>query len=181
MSCISGSMPEISCLVADDNTNPATVPSAFRLPSSGFTMHLWPLLLLLLLPWVAQAESGVIGSVKNAAGEAHVVRAQNRLPALPGMHLHTQDTLTTGVTGSLGIILRDDSLISLGPNSEMQVAQFQFDPASQQLSLLTQITRGTAAYLSGQISKLLPGAARVETPTAIIGVRGTHFVVQVDE
>lgn len=134
-----------------------------------------------LFSWAAQAEPVVIGSVKNAAGEAHVIRTQSRIPALPGMHLHEQDTLATGVTGSLGIILRDDTLVSLGPNSELQVAQFRFDPANQQLSLLTQITRGTAAYLSGQISKLLPGAARVETPTAMIGVRGTHFVVKVNE
>ena len=33
------------------------------------------------------------------------------------------------------------------------------------------------AYLTGLIGKLAPEKARFETPTATIGIRGTHFAV----
>jgi hypothetical protein len=128
----------------------------------------------------AWAEAPVIGSVKTTSGDARIVRSQGAAPALIGMHLYAQDTLVTGAGGSLGLILRDDSLVSLGPNSELNLVQFQFDPAAQQLSLLTRITQGTVAYFSGQMSKLSPSAVQVETPTATLGVRGTYFVVEVE-
>jgi hypothetical protein len=41
--------------------------------------------------------------------------------------------------------------------------------------------KGTVAYLSGLISKLSPDSAHLETPTASIGIRGTKFVVKVEE
>ena len=40
--------------------------------------------------------------------------------------------------------------------------------------------QGTFSYLSGQISKLVPGAVRLETPDATIGMRGTHVLVKVE-
>jgi hypothetical protein len=128
--------------------------------------------------WAAEGET--IGSIKNLQGQAAVVRTQQSLPAEIGLRLMRNDVLKTGPNGSVGIILRDDTLLAVGPNSELLMADFAFAPAEGKLSLVTRLTQGTAAYLSGQIGKLAPHAVRFETPVATIGTRGTMFAVKID-
>ncbi|HZW37076.1 MAG TPA: FecR family protein, partial [Candidatus Deferrimicrobiaceae bacterium] len=91
------------------------------------------------------------------------------------------DTLGTGRDGSMGVIFRDNSTLSLGPDSSLVIKTFLFSPAEGKLGLWVRISRGTMAYLSGLIGKLAPASARFETPVASIGIRGTRFAVKVDE
>jgi len=49
------------------------------------------------------------------------------------------------------------------------------------LKLGATMAKGTLAYLSGAIAKIKPDAVSVKTPTGTIGVRGTHFVLKVEE
>jgi len=122
-----------------------------------------------------------IGVVRNAEGVATVTRGEEVLPATPGTKLLAGDILGTGLDGTLGVIFRDNSTLSLGPESSLAVDTFLFSPAEGKFGLLARITRGTMAYLSGLIGKLAPESARFETPTASIGIRGTHFAVRVGE
>jgi len=124
---------------------------------------------------------GTIGVVRNSAGSATVTRGGNVLPATTGTRLHSGDTLGTGPDGSLGVILRDDSSLSLGPSSSLVLKDFLFSPSEGKFSLLVHLSKGTMAYLSGLIGKLAPGKVRFETPTATIGIRGTHFAVKAGE
>lgn len=124
---------------------------------------------------------GIIGVVRICAGSATVARDGNVLPATTGTRLHIGDTLGTGPDGSLGVILRDDSSLSLGPSSSLVLRDFAFSPSEGKFSLFVRISKGTMAYLSGLIGKLAPEKARFETPTASIGIRGTHFAVKVGE
>ncbi len=138
------------------------------------------LVLCLLAASAWATENETIGSVKNLQGSVTVVRTQQKLPAQIGLKLLRQDVLKTGPNASVGIILRDDTLLSLGPSSEMALADFAFAPVEGKLSLVTRLIQGTAAYLSGQIGKLAPQSVRFETPVATIGTRGTMFAVKVD-
>jgi hypothetical protein len=122
-----------------------------------------------------------IGVVRTASGAATVTRGEMTLPAAPGLKIMAGDTLGTGRDGSLGVILRDDSSLSIGPESRLVLRSFLFSPSDGKFSLVARITRGTMAYLSGLIGKLAPGKARFETPTATIGIRGTRFAVKVEE
>ncbi len=135
--------------------------------------------LLAASAWAAEGET--VGSIKNVQGQATVVRGQESLPAAVGMRLSRSDLLKTGANGSLGVILRDDTVFSLGPNTEMALADFAFSPAEGKLSLVTRMMRGTAAYLSGQIGRLSPQSVRFETPVATIGIRGTLFGVKIED
>jgi hypothetical protein len=130
---------------------------------------------------VAAASDGSVGRVKTVEGTASIVRGQGSLPAVVNERILQGDTLTTGPNGSLGVILKDDTSLSLGPNSAVVVDQFQFAPAEGKLSLVTRMVRGTAVYISGIIAKLSPQSVRFETPNATIGIRGTRFLVKVDE
>jgi len=120
-----------------------------------------------------------VGLVKTANGEAFILRDGRRTVALPGSGLVLGDVLSTGATGHLGVILRDDTLLSLGPSTETRIEQFAFEPAGQSLGMVLRVTRGLIAYVSGKISKLAPGSVRIETPVATLGVRGTRFVARI--
>jgi hypothetical protein len=122
-----------------------------------------------------------IGVVRNVSGDATVTRGEKTLPAAPGLKLLVGDTLVTGKDGALGVILRDDSSLSIGPESRLVLRSFLFSPSEGKFELVARITQGTMAYLSGLIGKLAPEKARFETPTATIGIRGTRFAVQVGE
>jgi hypothetical protein len=122
-----------------------------------------------------------IGVVRSASGDASVTRGEYTLPAAPGLKLMVGDTLGTGRDGSLGVILRDDSSLSIGPGSLLVLRSFLFSSSEGKFHLVASITRGTMAYLSGLIGKLAPEKARFETPTATIGIRGTRFTVKVGE
>ena len=140
------------------------------------------LLAAVLVPAWGHADTDpTIGVVRNSAGSATVTRGGNVLPATAGTRLHTGDTLGTGPDGSLGVILRDNSSLSLGPSSSLVLRDFLFSPSEGKFSLLVRFSRGTMAYLSGLIGKLAPEKARFETPTATIGIRGTHFAVVAGE
>jgi len=133
----------------------------------------------LIWPAPAPAAEDFIGSVNKTQGTASIVRQGQAIPARAGERLMQNDTLRTGADGSLGVIFRDDTLLSLGPDSELTVDKFVFAPAEGNLAIVTKMAKGTAAYLSGKIAKLSPQAARFETPLAVLGIRGTRFVVQV--
>lgn len=120
-----------------------------------------------------------IGVVKTVSGNAFILREGHRLTAQPGSGLAVGDVLSTGATGTLGVILRDDTVLSLGPSSETRIDQFAFEPAEKKLGMLLRVTRGLIAYISGRIAKLAPGAARIETPVATLGIRGTRLVARI--
>lgn len=128
---------------------------------------------------IARAED--VGQVKVAKGTVHVERDGKRLPAEVGMPIRQSDTLITGADGSAGVTFSDNSLLSTGPNSVLVVDRYTFDTTTHAGAFDTSLKKGTLAVVSGKMVKQSPGAMRVRTPAAIMGVRGTEFVVQVDE
>jgi hypothetical protein len=119
------------------------------------------------------------GRIKVVSGEAVIVRAGSTVPAHNGAAVYASDSLRTGKDGRVGVTLSDDTQVSIGPASEVRLDSFVFEPGQGQLALVLKFIRGTAAYVSGQIAKLAPDAVRLETPAAIVGVRGTTLAVKV--
>ena len=121
------------------------------------------------------------GRVKVSKGEVQIERDGKRLPAPVGAMIQARDTVKTGPDGSVGITFLDNSLLSAGPNSELVIERFVFDSTTHKGEFDTALKKGTLAVVSGKIVKQSPEAMRVKTPAAIMGVRGTEFVVKVDE
>jgi hypothetical protein len=134
-------------------------------------------LALLAGPGTAQETS--IGTVKAVFGRAVVVRGEEEIEARPGLPLMETDIVRTGGDGRLGLSLKDETRLSLGPDTRVELEQFVFAPAEQRLGLTVRVLRGIAAFVTGRMAKLAPEAVRIETPTSIIGVRGTHVLVKV--
>ncbi|MEY2953893.1 MAG: hypothetical protein RLZZ401_1980 [Pseudomonadota bacterium] len=128
---------------------------------------------------LAQAERPP-GIVKTVAGQAYIDFNGQRSPASIGTPVYLRSQLTTGANGSVGITFRDETVMSLGPNSQLAIDQYLFSPGSNQAGLATSLARGTLNYVSGLIAKMRPESVSVTTPTAVIGVRGTQFVVRVE-
>jgi len=135
--------------------------------------------LLVAVPARAAEQPAPAGQIKVVSGSAFIVRGNTVLPAAIGQRVFESDKVRTGSDGRLGITLKDDTRFSLGPNSEVHLERFAYAPAEGHLALALNVVRGIAAYVSGRIAKLSPDAVRLETPGAIVGVRGTTLALSV--
>lgn len=125
----------------------------------------------------ALAEGPRIGQVKTASGEAAILRQGAKVPARLGDPVYAADIVQTGEHGSIGITFIDNTVFSAGPNSEVALDKFRFDAGGDEM--LAELRRGTLSVVSGDITKKSPGALKIKTPTALLGVRGTTFAVEV--
>lgn len=122
-----------------------------------------------------------VGQIKVSKGHVSVERNGKTLPGDVGLLLEAADVVRTGSDGSVGITMRDNSLLSAGPNSILSLERFEFDPTTSDGRFDARVQRGTVAVVSGRIAKKSPQSMTVKTPSAVLGVRGTEFVVSVDE
>ena len=136
------------------------------------------LMLAAATPVFAQQPSAA-GRIKVASGSAFIVRQGAAIPAQVGQVVFEADGLRTGADGSIGVTLKDDTRVSIGPSSELRLERFVYAPAEGGLGLVLKFMRGVAAYVSGRIAKLAPDSIRLETPAAIVGVRGTTLAIRV--
>lgn len=120
-----------------------------------------------------------IGTVKRVAGTAHVDRGKVARPAQAGTKLEVGDTLVTGKDGRIAVTFIDDSRFSVGPRSRVSLDHFEFDGTTHKGSFSARVEKGTLAVVSGQIAHENSKGMTVQTPTSILGVRGTRFVVRV--
>jgi hypothetical protein len=121
-----------------------------------------------------------IAQIKNVTGQAAVLRSGERRPANVGDMLLVKDVIETGPDGAIGITFIDNTVFSAGPSSQIALDEFRFDSNDFRGAMLADLRRGTLAVVSGDIARSTPGAMKVKTPTAILGVRGTTFAVQVN-
>jgi hypothetical protein len=128
---------------------------------------------------VAAQERPVAGRIKVSSGSAFIVRDGAQIPAQVGQVLFEADGLRTAGDGKVGVTLNDDTRLSLGPNSELKLERFMYTPADSTFGLALKFVKGAATYVSGRIAKLAPNSIRLETPAAIIGVRGTTLAISV--
>ena len=135
-------------------------------------------LTLLAAPAFAQRPAAA-GRIKLATGEVFVVRGGTSEPAKVGQEVYESDSLRTGSDGRLGVTLIDDTRVSLGPGSEGRAQQLSVDAGRRSAGSGSELRSWMAVYVSGKIAKLAPDSIRLETPGAIVGVRGTTVAIQV--
>jgi hypothetical protein len=138
-------------------------------------------LLCLVSVGVSWANEMHIGRIKTLGGTVVVLHQGNEMHPVVGTRLFTQDIIKTGQDGSVGIILQDDTIFSLGPDSELAMKEFRFDPLKKDFSLVSRMIRGTFIFISGLIGKLSPESIKIETPDGTVAIRGTRFAVQIQE
>ena len=138
------------------------------------------LAVLVMATPVFAEEPYAAGRIKVVSGSAFIVRDNTAIPAALGQIVYESDGLRTGADGRIGVTLKDDTRVSLGPSSELRLQHFVYEPGSGGLGMVVQFVRGVAAYVSGRMAKIAPQSIRLETPAAIVGVRGTSLAIRVD-
>ncbi len=156
-----------------------------RLPP---TLHLL-LALLLAAPLshaqtAAPAEAPRAGTFKQVQGEAWVGSAatpvaQRRAPQ-PGDGLRESERVSTGASGAATIVLKDGTALTVGPNSTVDLSRFQFDSTTQKGNFLLDLLQGSVRVVTGLLAKVNPELFKVQTPTSVVGVRGTDFIVETE-
>jgi len=96
-----------------------------------------------------------------------------------GLPLKEGDRLTTSDGASAIIRMEDGTRMTVRPNTEIVLARYQYKENAQDNGMLMQLVRGGFRAVTGLISKSSPHAARVQTSTATIGIRGTDFDARV--
>ena len=127
------------------------------------------------------------GSSAQSAGEVEFSRGvgfaqtpgQNPRTLGKGLALREGDRLTTSDGASAIIKLDDGTRMTVRPNSELVLQQYQFKENAPDNSMVMQLVRGGFRAVTGLISKNSPNSARVQTNTATIGIRGTDFDARV--
>jgi hypothetical protein len=121
-----------------------------------------------------------VGQIKTARGEVRVERDGKSIAAAPGMQLRASDTLVTGADGALGVTFLDDTMISVGPSTVLEIERYRFNTTTHEGQFDASLKKGSLAVVSGKMVKQTPGSLRVRTPSSVMGVRGTEFLVRVD-
>jgi hypothetical protein len=134
-------------------------------------------ILRVLLVADAYAAVGEIGKVK---GSGAIERGSDSLEAKTGVGIKMQDTAVTA-TGKMQIDFLDDTRVDITEHSRLLIDEFVYDPANDVGALSIKATLGTVRYASGQIAKKYQQNVKIRTPSATIAVRGTDFIMVVDE
>ena len=131
---------------------------------------------LIAMPLFAQD----IGQIKTAQGSITVERGDQKIAAQPGFRLRQSDVVHTGANSTVGIIFADNTIMSAGPNSTLDLERFEFNSTTHDGRFIAKVHKGTLSVISGKMAKQSPQAMTVRTPATVLGVRGTEFFVKVD-
>jgi hypothetical protein len=129
--------------------------------------------------FVAPAAADDAGVVKTSQGKVQIARDGASLPAPVGTVVRQGDLLRTAEGASAGVMLKDDTRVALGPNSQVALDQFAFNADTNEGTLFVSVLKGTLSMISGLLVKANPHRVGGRTPTATIGIRGTEFIVDV--
>lgn len=117
--------------------------------------------------------------VKRSNGDVQIERAGERLAAPVGTQVMVNDRVRTGSTGAVGVTLRDNTLLSAGPGSLIVIDRFAFDSSSLVGNMSVGVRKGTLSVATGKIARQSPESVDFHTPTSVLGVRGTEFIIEV--
>lgn len=135
---------------------------------------------LILLSAPAYAQS--IGSITDFRGAGQIKRGPKVAPAAKGSGVVKNDTVTTNSQGRFKITFVDATTVNITENSRLVIDDFVYDGGNKSKGRLgLKVALGTVRYASGAVAHGNPRGVNIRTPTATIAVRGTDFVMAVDE
>ena len=123
-------------------------------------------------------DTGRAGTFKQVQGEIRLGKDARLGSPQPGDPLRSGERIATGKDGAASVVLNDGTVLTLGPNTTADLSQFQFDTTTQQGNFVLELLQGSVRVVTGLLSKLNPDRFKVKTPTAVVGVRGTDFIVE---
>jgi len=144
--------------------------------------YTWVLLLgLILLALLARPAHSTVGEIGQIKGSGVLEReGKIVIDGDVGVNVKSMDEAVTA-NGTMRIDFVDETRVELTEQSRLVIDEFVYDPANDVGSLSIKASLGTVRYASGQIAKKYQQNVKIRTPSATIGVRGTDFIMVVDE
>lgn len=121
-----------------------------------------------------------IGTFKGIQGEAWVGQPAERKAAASGDGVNNNDHLSTGKTGAATVTLKDGTVLTIGPNTSMDLSAYTFNSTTHEGNFLLDLLQGSVRVVTGLLGKANPDKFKIKTPTSVVGVRGTDFIVQTE-
>ena len=87
-----------------------------------------------------------------------------------GSGIFQDETIDTWKDSTTQLMFRDETTLTMGPDSSMVLDKFVFDPDSNTGEMLLSTTKGAFRFITGSVD---PSSYSIETPIATMGVRGT--------
>jgi len=114
-----------------------------------------------------------IGTIMAVKGDGIVKRVSGDVIAKSGLTLLEGDTIITQVKSRVQVMLKDETVVTVGAKSEFSFDEYAFDGANSKVAMSS--SRGFFRSVTGKIGKLAPQRFKVKTASATIGIRGTDF------
>src|SRR5260221_4474052 len=124
----------------------------------------------------AQEKVGVSSAVNTTAQGTPPGKPTREL--VIGQEVVFNEHITTSEKGQTQLLFLDESSMTIGPNSDLTIDQFAYDPKSGTGKLAMSATRGLLRYVGGKLSKQ-EDAVTLRTSTATLAVRGGAFIVKI--
>jgi len=121
-----------------------------------------------------------IGTIMVASGNATLIRTDKIVPITNGMDILKGDEIVTKKQTRVQVMLNDDTVITIGPDSSFSFLDYLFD-GSKKSTIQMQANRGFFRSVTGKIGKIAPERFKVKTQLATIGIRGTDFSAQLGQ
>jgi hypothetical protein len=129
---------------------------------------------------VGAAGTDAAGTIKTSQGAVTVEHGGQKIVGSVGTPVFVGDRVHAGVNSYVGITLRDNTLLTGGPESTLLITEFQFKADTHDGNLLVSLLKGSFSVVTGLIAKRSPESVGFKTPAMTLGVRGTEFVVEVN-
>ncbi len=123
----------------------------------------------------AQAAPARIGAAGAVSGLVKAMAAQETVGRImqSGKPLYLNDHVTTDAKGRLQVMLLDETIFTLGPNSDMVLDEFVYDPVTDAGKVSAKITKGVFRFVTGKVARKDPSGMKVKLAVGTIGIRGT--------
>lgn len=121
-----------------------------------------------------------IGNVGALQGNVNMIRDIKTLKVKSGMELEVEDKVITKEKSRLQAILKDNTVVTIGPNSIFVFDAYKFG-SKDDSHVDMHIEHGFFRTITGQIGKLAPKRFNIKTASTTIGIRGTDFSADVSD
>ena len=139
--------------------------------------YLSKVLIIIFLTFASVANASnnsFVGVIGAAIGD---IKNQKNESLSNGSKIFFGDTIISKSKSNAQILFLDQTVLTLGEETELTIDEFVYDPNSQDGSFVSTVKTGTVKFITGQISKKNPDNLEVKVPAGTLGARGTEFVV----
>jgi hypothetical protein len=131
-------------------------------------------------PASAELEAGMAGVSAAVTGEITLSKVTGEVGVLveSGMPVYLGDRIITSANSGMQVLLLDETVFTIGPNSDVAIDEFVYDPATGDGRIVADMAKGVMRFVTGKIPLNNPSSMDLNLPVGSIGIRGTIGLIR---